>query len=365
MTFSVIHTEWSDGWGGQEHRIVSEMAGMQARGHRVLLAARVGAAIIEHARTQGIEVRTLPFAHKMDLRTILTLRRWVRDEGFQIIHTHSGIDSWNGALAAKSSGAKLIRTRHLNIPLHRNWLSFVHYMYEALISCGELMRRQLIEVSGFPAGQVFNIPTGIDFDRFQPQRSRAAVRAELGLTDQHYAIVMVGVLRGVKRHVIGIRAFAKLQASLPHARLLLVGDGPLEANCKALVTELGLSSAVTFLGYRSDVADLMIAADAALLTSSSEGVPQAVTQGLGLALPTVATEVGGVPELIIHEQTGLLVPAEDIDAVAAALLRLAHDPALATQLGLAGQLHVQRNFSIESMLDRTETLYGQVLGMQA
>ena len=359
--FRILHTEWSDGWGGQERRILSEMTGMAERGHHVILATRAQAKLAAKARAAGIEVTDLPFTGKLDLRTILPLVRRIRRDDIQIVSTHSGTDSWIGAFAAHLGKATLVRTRHLNIPLHRHWFNFVHFMAHRIVSCGETMRRNLIDNCGFPPDQIISIPTGIDFQTFVAERSRTGVRQELGLDDDAFVVLMVGVIRAVKRHEVALRAFAKFLPGSPQAMLLLAGDGPMLSDMQRLTVELGIASNVRFLGHREDVPDLFAAADCALLTSRSEGVPQAVTQGLGCGLPTIATRVGGVPELIEDGKTGILVEAEDIDAIAEALGKFVVDTAFARRLGEAGQAHVFKHFSREAMLDATERLYGELI----
>lgn len=358
----ILHTEWSDGWGGQERRIVSEMEGMRRRGHHVLLVTRSHCRIRKEAEQRGIPVTTLDMRGKFDIRAIRALARLLKREAIQVVDTHSGIDSWVGALAAKLAGTPvLVRTRHLNIPLKRSWLNFVHYLPDALVTCGEAMRRQLVENCGFPAEELANIPTGIDFGRFKASKSRDNLRQELGLAPDIQVALMVGVIRGVKRHEVALRAFHAFSQSHPEAMLLLAGEGPMRPDMERLAAELGITDKVRFLGHREDVPDLMAAADLLLLTSRSEGVPQAVTQAMGMGLPVVATAVGGVPELVIHERTGLLVPPEDPTAVAQAMLRLAEDPELAARLGEAGRRHAQAEFSLDAMLDKTEHLFQALL----
>jgi len=355
--FNILHTEWSDGWGGQERRILSEASGMAERGHHVWIATRSNAALAARARAADIKVIELPFSGKFDPWTILPLARLIRREHIDIVSTHSGIDSWIGAFAAKLSKARLVRTRHLNLPLHRRWYNFVHFMADRIVSCGETMRRNLIDNCGFHETQIVNIPTGIDFEQFTAQRSRTTVRKELALGEQTFAILMVGVIRAVKRHEIALRAFARFLSSVPDSMLLLAGEGPMTSDTKRLANELKISEHVRFLGYRDDIPDLFTAADCALLTSRSEGVPQAVTQGLGCGVPTVATRVGGIPELIENGRTGLLVEAEDVDGIAAALAHIAADAEFAHQIGKAGRNHAHRHFSRKAMLDATEDLY--------
>lgn len=361
----ILHTEWSDGWGGQERRVVSEMEGMLRRGHHVLLVTRPHCRIRNEAEQRGIPVVAMDMRGKFDFRAIRALARLLKQEAIQVVDTHSGIDSWVGALAAKLAGTPvLVRTRHLNIPLKRSWLNFVHYLPDALVTCGEAMRRQLVENCGFPAEGLANIPTGIDFSRFQPTKSREVMRRELGLAPDAWAVLMVGIIRGVKRHEVALRAFQAVAETRPNAMLFLAGEGPMRPDMERLAAELDISDKVHFLGHREDVPDLMAASDLLLLTSRSEGVPQAVTQALGMGLPVVATAVGGVPELVIHEKTGLLVPPENPQAVAEAMMRLMDDPQLTIRLEQEGRRHALSEFSLDAMLDKTERLFESLLAQK-
>lgn len=362
-TYRVIHTEWSDGWGGQEHRIITEMAGMQARGHQILLATRATAKIAGAARAAGIQVVELPFRSKTDWQTIRPLRDLIRDEGYEIVHTHSSLDTWVGALAARLGGARFVRTRHLNLPMRHRWYN-VHGHYDRLITCGEVMRSLLCRDFGFRPEGIVSIPTGIDFGRFVPGAGREAMRQALGMGSAHFMILMVGVVRGVKRYDVALRAFARLRPECPQIRLVVAGTGPMLGDMQALAANLGIDDAVQWLGHRQDVPALMAAADAALLTSRSEGVPQAMTQALSMALPCVATAVGGVPEIVHDRETGLLAPSEGEAEIAAALLEIIRNPEWARQLGQRGSVFVRQHLSIDNMLDKTEQVYHE-LGLPA
>ena len=358
----ILHTEWSDGWGGQERRVINEIAGMIQRGHHVVLATRPQCRIAKEAAARDIPVIFLDMKSKFDLGSILKLARYLRTEQIQIVNTHSGIDSWQGALAAKLAKVPvLVRTRHLNLPLKRSWHNFVHYMADQIISCGDSMKQFLIESCHFPAAQITSIPTGVDFTTFKPKLDRSAVRKALGIPEDAFVVVMVGIIRGVKRHTIALEAFQQILQGLPNARLVLAGEGPMRPDMERLAHALGITEQVLFLGHREDIPDLMAASDVLLLTSRSEGVPQAVTQALGLGIPVVATQVGGVPELVQHETTGLLVPAEDSPAAAAALMRIAQNHAWAQQLGAQGRRHILAKFSLDAMLTQTENLFNRLL----
>ncbi|HMM73122.1 MAG TPA: glycosyltransferase family 4 protein, partial [Rhodocyclaceae bacterium] len=224
------------------------------------------------------------------------------------------------------------------------------------------MRRNLVDGCGFPSERVVSIPTGIDFDHLVPQRSSATVRTELGLGVDDFVVLMVGVIRAVKRHEVALAAFAQLATELPSSRLVIAGDGPMRAWVEARAHALGIAGKTRFLGERDDVGELIGAGDVLLLSSRSEGVPQAVTQALGLGRPVVATRVGGVPELVEDGVSGKLVEPEDVAGMARALATLAGDAALRRRMGEAGREHVRADYSLATMLDRTEALYLRLLG---
>lgn len=356
----ILHTEWSNGSGGQERRILSESVGMLKRGHRVTIATGADCWIAGEARRLGIPVEICPMRGKADLTAIRALMRFCRRENVDVLHAHSGIDSWVGGIAAKFAGVPAVRTRHLFLPLKYNPINFVHYLFDRFFALGETMRTMLVKECGFPAEKVINIPTGIDFSSFSPRYTKQEKRALLQIDNDVFVVLTVAVIRGVKRHDVAIRAFKLFHKKFPNSRYLIAGEGPMRSDMEHLASELGIQEAVHFLGHRTDIADLIQAADVMLLTSRSEAQSQALTQSIGLGLPVVATAVGGVPEVVLHEKTGLLVPPDDPDGACSALLRIAQDPAFAKLLGERGKIHAQQHYSLEVMLDRSEAVYQQL-----
>ena len=140
----ILHTEWSDGMGGQEKRVLSESLGLARRGHYVALVCRDHSAIKTEAAMLGIDVHTLPLRKPYDIESIVRLAMLLTRGRFDIVNTHSGVDSWIGGIAARLAKVPVLaRTRHLNIPLKRNPLNFIHYLPDVYITCGENMRTNL------------------------------------------------------------------------------------------------------------------------------------------------------------------------------------------------------------------------------
>ena len=154
-----------------------------------------------------------------------------------------------------------------------------------------------------------------------------------------------------------IRAFRQIHNQHPHAVLLLIGDGELRTDLEAFAEQEGVRGAVHFLGDRNDVRDLLQGLDLFVLSSASEGYSMALLEACAVALPIVATDVGGNGEIIRSGQTGQLVPAGDPDALAEAMLLLLREPHRASAYGRAARDWVEQHGSLEAMADRYERLY--------
>jgi glycosyltransferase involved in cell wall biosynthesis len=357
----ILHTEWSDGLGGQEKRILMEAAGLIARGHHAAVCCRAHSQLLAEARACGIDVHILPMRKPYDAASILRLRQIIRAEKFDVVNTHSGYDSWIGGIAAKLAGVKaLARTRHLNIPIKRNPLNFVHYLPDVYISCGQNMRDTLVERCGFPAERVVSIPTGVEEAFFRVGRNPAA-GAKYGVPPGAFVIANVGVLRRVKGHEVTLRAAAEIIPEIPQAVFLMVGNGPRRAALEDLARRLGVESHVIFTGHVRDIPEIYSFSDAAVLSSLSEGLPQSVIQAMAAGVPVAATNVGGVAEVVRHDQTGLLVESGDHGALAAAVIRLFKDCGYGSNMAENARRLVRRDYSAEIMIDKLEALYEKLL----
>jgi glycosyltransferase involved in cell wall biosynthesis len=192
-------------------------------------------------------------------------------------------------------------------------------------------------------------------------RSRAEVRAALGLRETEVVAVHVARVVPLKAHDVILRATAVLAEQRTPIVVLFVGDGPARTDMEGLAAKLGLAGRVRFLGHRDDVPDLLGAADLFLLPSRAEGLPVAVLEAMAKSLPVVATPVGGVPEVCAHEREALFVPVDNPTMLADAMAELVRDPLLRARLGAAGRVRAMAEFSFEGMVARYEDLYRRVL----
>jgi len=354
---SIVHTEASLGWGGQEIRILSESQGMIRRGHEVRLLCPPEARIYAEAPSYGVPAIALPIGRKRPLG-VKVLYEWLKGNHCNVVATHSSTDAWLAAFALLAMGRPIptVRTRHISAPVPRN--APTRWLYTRatarIVTTGEALKKELVERNGYPDQRIDSVPTGIDTARFQPG-DRNAARAKLNLPLERKLVGIIATLRSWKGHRFLIEALP------PEAHLVIVGDGPQRGALEELASQRGVRERVLFAGNQTDVVPWLQALDVFALPSyANEGVPQALIQAMLVGLPCVTTSVGGIPELAIHEQTALVVPAEDANALRGALQRLLAEEQFSKKLGAAARAHAAANFSYQGMLDRMEQIYRQV-----
>jgi len=360
---TIVHTESSLGWGGQEIRILSESQGLARRGHRLTVLCAPQARIFTEAAQWGVPAVALPIAAKR-LAGLRALADWLQANPCDLINTHSSTDSWLAAVATRMARrVPIVRTRHISAPVPRN--PFSRWLYERaaakVVTTGEALKRELVERNGFSAERIESVPTGIDAGRFRPG-DRDGMRAKLGLPAEATLLGIVATLRSWKGHEHLIRAMPLLPRNL---QLVIIGDGPMREALKSMIDQLDqrVRVRVRMVGDQRDVLPWLQALDLFALPSyANEGVPQAVIQAMLCGLACVTTPVGSIGELARDEVTALVVPPRDPPALAAAIERLATNPALRKELGVAARRHCVENYSYERMLDRMEEIYLEVSG---
>lgn len=361
VTLSVVHTEASTGWGGQELRILTEMEGMARRGHRVHLVAPPNAQIVAAARVRGLSVESLPIEWKR-LPGLVAMRRWLARNAaaFDVINAHSSTDAWLAALARTSlpRAPRLVRTRHLSTPVNR--LPTTRWLYQRatshIVVTGEALKTRLVRHNRYSPATITSVRTGIDLARFAPQ-DRDAMRMRL-CVDARPAVGIVASLRDWKGHDYLLDAWRELVLRVPGWQLLVIGDGPRRAHLEARVRALALADDIRFTGNQDDVPAWLACLDIAVLPSyGDEGVPQSLMQAAACALPTVSTPVGAIGEAVVNGQTGVLVPPRDPQALAEALATLMNDRAMRARMGHAAHRYAQAHFGIDAMLDAMEAVF--------
>jgi glycosyltransferase involved in cell wall biosynthesis len=331
------------------------------------------AGAIAHPLVSHVLLRTLGVGAVYGLRGWQAQRKlWqlVRRERFHLVQSqHEKSDLFNALLPRRYGMVHISNRRDMGFNKSsrlRLLFRFINHRFDCVVAPARPILNGLVRDERLGIGRMTWIPNGVDADRFAPPSSatRRAARAALGLDATAPVFGCVASLTPVKRHVDLIDAFASVHAKLPAARLLLIGDGPLRATISEQIAGLGLQDAVDLLGDRSNIETLLPALDVALLTSSTEGMSNAILEAMACGLPVIATSVGGNLQLVEHQASGLLVPPANPAALAGAMLALADMPALRRTMGAAGRARIEREFSLDAMAQSYDRLYRRLLGWQ-
>jgi glycosyltransferase involved in cell wall biosynthesis len=222
-------------------------------------------------------------------------------------------------------------------------------------------RRDLL-AQRVPERKIVTIPNAVDVDSISPRLDRSQALALLGLPGDRRFVVLVANLRHeVKDHPTFLRAARHIKAAVPTSAFVVAGTGPLIAPMQELAVSLGLADDVVFLGACSAIGDLLALADVCVLSSTSEGLPNAVLEYMAASRPVVATDVGGVGEAVVDGETGYLVAARDDRTLAARVIALLDDPDTSRVMGQRGRRRVEEHFSGALLLERTVRLYDTLL----
>jgi glycosyltransferase involved in cell wall biosynthesis len=359
--WSIVHTEWSDGFGGQEHRILLECREMIRRGHEALIVCRPESLLLARAEEAGIPAAALPIRSSADIAAAAAMVRIFRRRKATVVNTHSGKDSWVGSMAAKIAGVPLlIRTRHISVPIRRHAFNLVYRWPDGYITTGEMIREHFL-AEGISVDRVVSIPTGVDPERFSPAVDGGRIRREFGIGPDAFLVSMIGVMRSWKRHDLFLEAVRLLRERGVPVKALVAGEGLGKEAIEAEIAGKNLSGTVILAGYREDVPEIIAASDAVVLPSDRyEGVPQVILQAMAMERPVIASPIGGIPEVVHPENTGILCPAGDVVAYADALARIAGDPSLGKRLGRAGRKLVLDRYTVVAMCERTEAFYSRL-----
>jgi glycosyltransferase involved in cell wall biosynthesis len=356
---TILHTESSNGWGGQEIRILREMTGIRERGYRVLLACPPEAALAARAHAAGFEVLAMTMDKRHMWLGVQALRKRIREHRVDLINTHSSTDSWIGSIAGRLEHKAVLRTRHISSRLNGNVFTRLLYgrLCHEVITTGEFIRSQLIRDLRLNPDRVRSIPTGIAVSDYVHAEG-GRVRRTLGIAEEAPVLGIAAVLRSWKGHLVLLDAMSSIRQAFPHVQLLIAGEGPMRRAIEERIAELQLGGNVIMTGHREDIADVVDAFDIAVMASyASEGIPQFALQAMASGKPVVATRVGGIPEVVRERETGLLVDPRDPEGLARAVIELLNDAEGRDRMGERGRRCVASHHSIERMLDQMEECY--------
>jgi glycosyltransferase involved in cell wall biosynthesis len=357
------------GLGGAEMVIAEFAAAASSAGIRCTVAHvghRPSGPAADRVRAAGIAVEHVPtssMAGRDDLRRVHAHLRRVSPD---LLHTHLDYADVMGGLSALHLGVPSVSTVHRAkiLPgLHRRAVATAAAAVRRVaagkvITVSEADRRHYLRTTLERPGRVVAIRNAVG--RTAHAGAGRALRAELGLAPDAFVITMVSVMRPEKGHDVAVEAFREIRRRVPHAHLVVVGDGVQRGLVQAAADELG-GGAIRLLGERDDVMRILDASDVLIQPSRAEGLPMALIEAVAAGVPVVATAVGGVPELVDDRIGVLLGPVPEAGPLADAVIGLARDDARRARLSVAAHELYERSFTTDAWVARHREVYDEVL----
>ncbi len=304
----------------------------------------------------GIEVIALKMKSKFDLISLLKIFPYLREKKIDILHTHLYHSNIIGVLIKKWKKIPIfIYTSHglpikKNSPLSLVNNSIMRKINHKIIAVSSDVKRKLINCGKVKPGKIIVVYNGVDADQFIFKKE-----------EKDIFVGTIANLRLVKGHQYLLRAIPIVLESIPAAKFLIVGQGPLRKDLEQLAKRLKITKNVIFMGYQKGIAEILAKLTLFVLPSIREPFPVCLLEAMAASLPVVATSVGGIPEMVKDKETGLVVPPKDPEALAHAILTLLQNGEKAKNMGIAGKKWVEEKFNITTMVRKTEDIYQDLI----
>jgi glycosyltransferase involved in cell wall biosynthesis len=356
--------------GGSERQAVQLVRLLSKEGsYRVFVACLSGEGVLRAEIEQlGYgDIPEFPLVSFYDANMLRQLRRcakFVGDNNIEIVQTHDFYTNVFGMAAGALAKvpARIAAKRETGMRtaaqkfVERRSFNIAH----AIVTNADAVKNYLIE-SGVTARKITTVYNGLDLQRLSPaETNRQKILHEFGLPvdeKMRFVTIVANLRSAVKNHQMFLRAARKVKEKIKNVNFIVVGEGELIANTKALASELGLEKDTFFTGRCTKVAELLSVSDVGVLSSESEGFSNSILEYMAAAKPVVATAVGGASEAIIENETGFLIAANDDAAMANRLIELLENPGKAKAMGIRGRKIVEERFSVAAQIEKTLTLY--------
>jgi glycosyltransferase involved in cell wall biosynthesis len=361
-----LHIDTARTWRGGQHQVLLTVLGLRALGHRAVLVAQPEGMLYRRA-SEGPDLVPLAPRNEVDLSSAWKLSRIIRQWRPPIVHAHDPHAVAMAGLALSFSAPDprphVVASRRVDFHLQGHSFSRWKYRQVDLFLAASEAIRHVLEHDGIEPNRIVVVHDGIDVGKIE-RLPALDVHAEYWLPHGVPVLVNVGALVGHKGQKFLVNAMPHVLAQVPDAHLVIFGEGELRAPLERQVKELHLEKHVLLPGFREDVLQLMKSANLFVMSSVTEGLGSTVLDAMAMRLAVVGTRAGGIPEAVMHGETGLLVPPAEPRELAGAIVRLLKDPVSRKRMGDAGHARVADHFGVGRMLEGTLGAYRRAARMK-
>ncbi len=356
----ILHLNSESTWRGGEQQLAYLIEELQKNGCSSVVAVKKKSALETYCIANRLNHFPLPFAGEWDLKTASFIKKISIEKSVNIVHAHTAHSHTLAVLGSfLGNNIPIVVSRRVDFPIN-NLLSGLKYNYKGtkkIICVSELIGKVITPQLKNP-GRVITIYDGIDLQRCH-KSDRNYLRREFLISDEEYVIGNIAALAPHKDYLTFLEA-AKLIADAVPCRFLIVGEGKLRHQIEARVNQLKLNKKVIMTGFRKDIERILPGFDVLLFTSEKEGLGSTVLDAMACEVPVVATMAGGIPEIIKHENTGMLANVKDAPQLAAYVMRLLKDMTFRNSIIKNAKQHVIY-FSKEAMAEKTRKVYEEII----
>ncbi|MDX1946255.1 MAG: glycosyltransferase, partial [Pirellulaceae bacterium] len=346
----VMHVEMGRHLYGGAQQVVHLVTGLAERGTENILVCSEGSEISYCLAAQATRVHQLPIRGELDWTLARSVARLARQENPDLIHLHSrrGADFFGG-LGARWGGWPVILSRRVDTPEARWAVPLKYRLFDRVIAISRAIERVLVNC-GVPSQKVRCVPSGIDLGPFTKPADRQWVASEFSISTEDPLVGMIAQFIPRKGHHVLLSAVKRLLPRFPRLRVVLFGQGPREPAFRERIAAMNLGEHVRLAGFRRDLDRIVPALDLVVHPALAEGLGVALLQASAAGVPIIGTTAGGIPEIVRHEQNGLLVPPGDVGALADAMGRLLSHPEQRREMGQRGRELASQEFSLDGMV---------------
>ena len=317
-------------------------------------------------RDFGLQVKNFKMRTVFDFWVIFKIAGFIKKNRIDIVSTANFPADVYGRISAKLAGIPIILSTMHRFEDHKQernyrlffWLDrLTMRLTTKIIAVSKAVNDYLVRWHKINPRKIVVMYNGIDIDKFKNNGNGKDFSREFNLNDRFTTVGFIGRLVEVKGLSYFLEAVDKVVRKRKEVQFLIIGDGPLEEKLKKEVNDLRISEHVIFTGFRQDICEILAVLDIFAMSSFSEGLPTAVLEAMAAGKPVIATNVGGVPEMVAEGDTGILAPPRDAESLAEAILELLESPEKRRAMGEKGRRRVMEYFSIEKMVERYEEFY--------
>ena len=361
-----LHINTEPTWRGGELQTLYLLEGLARRGFRVFLCAQKGSPLAERARAANIETAEVQMRGEIDIFAAAKISRLIKRFDPALVHYHTSHAHTLGAMACWLRGYKRPRTlltRRVDFSIYRHsFLGLNHLKYRVVDHIVTISRAILavLLADGLPPDNIDCVPSGVDPKRFSDVKP-VDLRSELGLPSDIKLVGNIAFFADHKGQRYLVEAAPTILERFPNCAIVLIGEGGLRKPLMKLAKQLGVEDRVLFPGFRNDVPAILRSLDVYAMPSHQEGLGTAILDALCCGVPVVASDAGGIPEVVHHDVNGLLVPPQRSPELAEAILRVLTNEEEAARYSAAGPVTIEREYTVDRMVDGNIEVYRKLV----